>query len=144
MMRPHATLSRPATNRIGTRPAAGGTGIDPSRRSATAGAAPMGTGAGPLPARADWLHAALEDLPVVDAGADWKTAVFQRHARRQAEFALAAALRGAQMGRAIITMSETGGTSIHMFGIRTSSRDGLAEAAALWIAAVRAQDRTEP
>jgi hypothetical protein len=98
-------------------------------------------GEGPVLARADWLEAALAELPVVDRGADWQSVVHQRHARRHAEFALAAALRGGQMGRAIITMSESGGTSIHMFGIRAASRDGFSAAAAAWIETARAQAR---
>jgi len=96
-------------------------------------------GGGPTLARADWLEAALTNLPVVDMSADWQTVVFQRHARRQAEFALAASLRSAQMGRATITMSDTSGTSIRMFGVRAASMDGFAAAATLWIEAVRRQ-----
>jgi len=95
---------------------------------------------GPVIARAAWLEDALKNLPVVDPGADWKTVVFQRHARRQAEFAIAATLRSAQMGRAMITMSDSSGTSISMFGVRASSSDGFAAAAALWVAAAREQE----
>lgn len=96
-------------------------------------------GAGPVLARADWLERALSDLPVVDGAADWQTVVLQRHARREAEFALAASLRSVQMGRATITMSDSSGTSIRMFGVRASSPDGLAAAATLWISTAREQ-----
>jgi hypothetical protein len=97
----------------------------------------------PALARAEWLEKALSQLPVVDRDGTWQSMVLQRHARRQAEFALAASLRSLQMGRATITMSESAGTSIRMFGIRTSSIDGFGEACRLWIESVRRQASTE-
>ena len=92
-----------------------------------------------LPAltRANWLEKALADLPVVDTNGTWQSAVHQRHALRQAEFALAACLRSVQMGRATITMAETAGTSIRMFGTRALSMHGFADACRLWVEAVR-------
>ena len=93
----------------------------------------------PAMARADWLEKALSDLPVVDSNGTWQSAVHQRHALRQAEFALAASLRSVQMGQATITMSETAGTSIRMYGIRATSLCGFGTACRLWIEAVRQQ-----
>lgn len=93
----------------------------------------------PALARADWLERALSRLPDVDRDGAWQSVVHQQHARRQAEFALAANLRSLQMGCATIAMSETAGTSIRMFGIRTSSIDGFGEACRLWIETARRQ-----
>lgn len=129
-----------ATGRVGAVPR--GPASDARHAAVLHGGFADRRGEGPLLARADWLESALADLPVVDRTADWQTIILQRHARRQAEFALAASLRGAQMGRAMITMSELGGTTIHMFGIRAASRDGFSAAAAQWIATVRSQGRT--
>jgi hypothetical protein len=89
--------------------------------------------------RADWLETALSDLPVVDPNGPWQSAVHQRHARRHAESALAACLRSVLMGRATITMAETAGTSIRMFGIRALSTHGFTDACRLWIEEVRQQ-----
>lgn len=93
----------------------------------------------PALTRAAWLEKALFDLPVVDPNGTWQSAVHQRHALRQAEFALAACLRSVLMGRATITMAETAGTSIRMFGIRALSTHGFTDACRLWIEEVRQQ-----
>ena len=94
-------------------------------------------------ARADWLVTALSDLPIVDPDGPWQSAVHQRHARRHAEFALAACLRSVQMGRATITMAEAGATSIRMYGVRASSINGFGPACRLWVEAARRQASVE-
>ncbi len=89
--------------------------------------------------RADWLERALSTLPAQTRSGDWRKDILQSQARRDAEFAIAAALRAMQPGRATITVSDRNGTAIRMFGLRVASPDGFEAACRAWIRLAREQ-----
>lgn len=83
--------------------------------------------------RARWLLERLEALPDPAAAPGWKEGVLINQKRRDAEFALAAALQRMNAGRPAVTYSAALGTTVRMFGVRASSDRGFEAACRLWI-----------
>jgi len=90
-----------------------------------------------LLACAAWLEECLDALPEHDAGRDWKQSVLSKQLRRDAEFAIAAALQRRSGSRTTVTTSPGVGTTIRMLGLRASSPDGFEAACRDWIEKAR-------
>lgn len=94
---------------------------------------------GTLLACAQWLEDCLASLPDRGARHGWKEAVLRRQQRRDAEFAIAAALQRRGGSRTTVTTSPDLGTTIRIFGVRASSTDGFEAACRDWIEKARTQ-----
>lgn len=88
---------------------------------------------------ARWLEECLDALPDRDPGRGWKDAVLRSQQRRDAEFAIAAALQRRGGSRTTVTTSTDLGTTIRMLGVRSSSTDGFEAACRHWIEKARRQ-----
>jgi hypothetical protein len=97
-----------------------------------------------LLACASWLEGCLDALPDRSAVTGWKDAVLRSQQRRDAEFAIAAALQRRGGSRTTVTTSPDLGTTIRMLGVRTSSTEGFEAACRDWIESARKRHVLRP
>ncbi|MCU0906003.1 MAG: hypothetical protein MUF73_00845 [Rhodobacteraceae bacterium] len=90
-----------------------------------------------LLACAAWLEDCLDALPDRAAGQNWKESVLRSQQRRNAEFAIAAALQRRSGSRTTVTTSPDLGTTVRMLGVRATSTDGFEAACRHWIVKAR-------
>ena len=98
------------------------------------------TNSAALLACARWLEECLDALPERESGQDWKESVRRNQQRRDAEFAIAAALQRRGGSRTTVTTSPGVGTTIRILGLRASSPDGFEAACRDWIEKARHRD----